>query len=89
MTPHARRPFDLSKPADNGLKRGRTTGTCATAAVKAALLWLLRGEAPKEVAISLPDQDFLLLVPVERVGALGDGSVRAEVVKDGDRKSVV
>ena len=29
--------YDLTALADNGLRRGRTTGSCAAAAVKAAL----------------------------------------------------
>jgi cobalt-precorrin-5B (C1)-methyltransferase len=74
--------FDLSLPADNGLRRGQTTGACATAAVKAALMLLLRGERPAEVAISLPDDRYYLMVPVMRVNSLSDGSARADVRKD-------
>jgi cobalt-precorrin-5B (C1)-methyltransferase len=76
-------PFDLSVPAPNGLRRGRTTGTCATAAVKAALLHLLCGERPAEVEVTLPDGDHFLVVPVQRVERLEDGAARAEVLKDG------
>ena len=42
------------KPQQTPLRRGFTTGSCATAASKAALLTLLCGRAPAEVAISLP-----------------------------------
>ena len=52
-----RQPFDLSVPAMNGLRRGRTTGSCATAAVKAALKLLLHGERETQVDIGLPDLD--------------------------------
>lgn len=84
MTSEAhRRPFDLATLAPNGLRRGRTTGSCATAAVKAALLMLLRGEVASEVEVSLPDPDYYLLVPVENVERLADGSVRADVKKYG------
>ena len=76
-----RRPFDLATLAPNGLRRGRTTGSCATAAVKAALLLLLRGEVVDEVEVSLPDPDYYLVVPVEHVEHLADGSVRADVKK--------
>ena len=41
--------FDLGQMAANGLKRGYTTGSCATAAVKAALLKLVCNESPTEV----------------------------------------
>lgn len=78
-----RRPFDLSVPAMNGLRRGRTTGSCATAAVKAALKLLLQGERPAQVDISLPDGVHSLAVPVQHVGWTDDGAVRAEVLKDG------
>ncbi len=78
-----RRPFDLATPAPNGLRRGRTTGSCATAAVKAALLMLLRGEVAGEVEVSLPDPDYYLVVPVEKVERLASGAVRAEVKKYG------
>jgi cobalt-precorrin-5B (C1)-methyltransferase len=74
--------FDLSVLAGNGLRRGRTTGTCATAAVKAALHLLLLNERPSHVAVTLPGRVYYLVVPIERVVVLADG-VRAEVRKDG------
>src|ERR671918_1158564 len=74
--------FDLSVPADNGMRRGRTTGACATAAVKAALTLLWRGEESADVAISLPNPNYYLVVPIQRIEQLDDGAVRAEVVKD-------
>lgn len=77
-----RRPFDLAIPASNGLRRGRTTGTCATAAVKAALHLLLDGELKRHVRVSLPDGLHYLEVPVQRVQRQA-GRVRAEVRKDG------
>jgi cobalt-precorrin-5B (C1)-methyltransferase len=78
-----RRPFDLATLAPNGLRRGRTTGSCATAAVKAALMMMLRGEVVSEVEVSLPDPDYYLVVPVMSVERLASGAVRAEVKKDG------
>ena len=74
--------LDLSVLAENGLRRGRTTGTCATAAFKAALLLMLREEKTDEVSVSLPDSRYCLRVPVRSVQRLADGGVRAEVVKD-------
>jgi cobalt-precorrin-5B (C1)-methyltransferase len=78
----SRGPLDLTVLAENGLRRGRTTGTCATAAFKAALLKLLRDEAVSEVRVSLPDSRYFLVVPIRDVRRLPDGVVRAEVVKD-------
>lgn len=76
-----RQPFDLATPAPNGLRRGYTTGSCATAAVKAALLQLLHGETVSEVNISLPDPEYYLTVPVHKVERLGEHAARAEVIK--------
>ncbi|WP_035052080.1 cobalt-precorrin-5B (C(1))-methyltransferase CbiD [Andreprevotia chitinilytica] len=81
MSQPARSPFDLVTPAPNGLRRGYTTGSCATAAVKAALLQLLQGETVSEVNISLPDPEYYLTVPVHKVARLGEHAVRAEVIK--------
>lgn len=78
----SRVPLDLTVLADNGLKRGRTTGTCATAAFKAALLLLVRQQTTTQVLVSLPDSRYCLLVPVREVLRFDDGSVRAAVVKD-------
>ncbi|EYB68998.1 cobalamin biosynthesis protein CbiD [Deinococcus phoenicis] len=79
MTPTQR--LDLSLPAANGLRRGFTTGSAATAAAAAALRLLLRGEMPGHVTIRLPD-DLTLDIPVQNV-RLTDAGAYAEVVKDG------
>lgn len=78
----ARIPFDLTVRAQNGMRRGRTTGACATAAVKAALELLVHGETATEVEIGLPDRRYCLKVPIGAVRRLDDGAVRAEVVKE-------
>ena len=75
--------FDLSVPAPNGLRRGRTTGSCATAAVKAALGLLLRGEHCTQVKVTLPDEAHFLAVPIQNLRWLDPQTVRAEVLKDG------
>ena len=75
--------FDLGAPAPNGLRRGRTTGSCATAAVKAALCLLLRGEHCARVSVSLPDGAHYLVVPIQESRRLDQHTVRVEVVKDG------
>lgn len=74
--------FDLAEPAPNGLRRGRTTGSCATAAVKAALTMLLQSERLTKAEVSLPDGKHYLLVPIQDVRWLDGGRVRAEVLKD-------
>ena len=74
-------PFDSTALAANGLRRGVTTGACATAAVKAALTRLLNGEICDEVRVTLPDRVHFITIPIKRVVDLAE-SVRAEVVKD-------
>ncbi|MDO9197599.1 cobalt-precorrin-5B (C(1))-methyltransferase CbiD [Rhodoferax sp.] len=75
--------FDLSVLAPNGLRRGRTTGSCATAAVKAALYLLLHGERRTQIEITLPDDAHYLTVPIQDSRRLDDQTTRAEVLKDG------
>ncbi|MBA2395210.1 MAG: cobalt-precorrin-5B (C(1))-methyltransferase, partial [Ktedonobacteraceae bacterium] len=64
-----------------GMRTGYTTGACATAATRAALLALLDGHAPDSVTIALP-------VGVKATFAIHsctlhtDGSVTASVIKD-------
>lgn len=83
MTELERAEFDLLVLAPNGLRRGRTTGSCATAAVKAALYLLLRGERCERVEVTLPDGVHYLVVPIQDVRWLDQQTVRAEVLKDG------
>ncbi len=45
---------DVMSPPDRPLRRGWTTGTCATAAAKAAYMALLTGEFPDPVEVTLP-----------------------------------
>ncbi len=69
----------IEKPQAS-LKRGWTTGACATAAVKAAYTALLTGTFPDPVTITLPkgEQPSFALVLEE----IGDGFARAGIVKD-------
>jgi cobalt-precorrin-5B (C1)-methyltransferase len=69
----------LEKPQAS-LKRGWTTGACATAAVKAAYTALLSGTFPDPVTITLPkgEQPSFALALEEK----GDGWARAGIVKD-------
>ncbi|NUU19937.1 MAG: cobalt-precorrin-5B (C(1))-methyltransferase [Streptomycetaceae bacterium] len=62
------------------LRRGWTTGACATAATAAAYQALLMGEFPDPVTITLPGgQTPAFALAVEE---LGDGAAMAGVVKD-------
>ena len=63
------------------LRSGYTTGACATAAAKAALIRLLTGDVPAEVSFHIPDGEELSL-PVESVGQEDGLSATAAVVKD-------
>lgn len=58
------------------LKTGLTTGACATAATKAALLSLINEELPEEISFTLPD-DEILSIPVTIIER-----GKASVVKD-------
>ena len=66
--------------ADRPLRRGWTTGACATAATKAALTALLTGEFPDPVTIRLPKGETPSFA-LARHG-LADGSATAAIVKD-------
>ncbi len=71
-----RKAIEQSLPDFFPLKTGFSTGACATAATKAALMSLLNRDCPKEVAFALPDGE-IMYVPVE---AEKDGT--ASVIKD-------
>lgn len=69
----------IEKP-EGELRRGWTTGACATAAVKAAFAALRTGEFPDPVTITLPKGEapsFALALEEE-----GEGWARAGIVKD-------
>lgn len=65
-----------------GLRTGFTTGTCASAAAKAATLGLLTGEVPTEVDVALPGGKRVQF-PVSGSGPVRPGeAASAVVVKD-------
>jgi cobalt-precorrin-5B (C1)-methyltransferase len=74
--------IDMTVPAENGLKRGWTTGSCATAGVKAAMILLENGERFEQVAITLPDQEHFLVMPIHDLDRISDRVVRATVIKN-------
>lgn len=73
--------FDLGILADNGLRRGYTTGSCAAAAVKAALCLLEYNEILDQVDITLPDREHYLVLPVKEVMRIDVDTVQASVIK--------
>ena len=75
--------FSLGVLAPNGLRRGRTTGSCATAAVKAALHLLLANQQPAQMKVMLPDGAHYLIVPIQDCRWIDAYTTRAEVLKDG------
>jgi len=58
---------------------GYTTGACAAAGVKAALIYLTAGEIVSEVELTALD-GTQLKIPIERVEKISDG-IRTEVIK--------
>ena len=70
----------MSRKPDKPLRKGWTTGACATAATRAAYEVLLTGAFPDPVSITLPkgEQPSFALVHSAR----GDGHAEAAVVKD-------
>lgn len=73
-----RRAIEDIAPEFFPLKTGLTTGACATAAVKAALISLLSDEYPEEVSFALPDGEVMTIATeCETKG-------RATVVKPGN-----
>jgi len=70
---------DPHQPA-GGLRRGWTTGTCATAAAKAAATALLTGAFPGEVAVALPRGGRATFAPEAR--QLDADAATATVTKD-------
>ncbi|MES2309360.1 MAG: cobalt-precorrin-5B (C(1))-methyltransferase CbiD [Verrucomicrobiota bacterium] len=76
--------FPLEIPAANGLMRGITTGTCATAAVKAALLQLLFGIQSDQVDVALPDGKHFVTVPIAKIEPRESGFFASVVKNAGD-----
>jgi cobalt-precorrin-5B (C1)-methyltransferase len=74
----SRRPANTKEMAP--LRRGWTTGACATAAAKAAFQALLTGEFPDPVTIRLPRGETPAFALCKT--SFGDGWARASVIKD-------
>ena len=82
MTTLPRQLFDFKELAANGLRRGVTTGSCAAAAVKAALLKLLGGRGCSQVVVNLVDGVHFVTFRILSIVEESPGRVRATVVKD-------
>ncbi|MGB0440993.1 MAG: cobalt-precorrin-5B (C(1))-methyltransferase, partial [Paracoccaceae bacterium] len=70
----------MSRKPDTELRRGWTTGACATAAVQAALRGLWEGRIPPKVQITLPRGE----TPVFQIAKseIGAGWAKAAIIKD-------
>src|SRR3954462_2492172 len=70
----------MKEPSGPNLRRGWTTGTCATAAARAAFEALVTGRFPDPVAVALPrgGRPAFALAVHER----GEGFTRAGIIKD-------
>ncbi len=71
---------DMSRKPTGELRRGWTTGACATAATKAALLRLWGGAFPSEVGITLPKGETPVFALAHQTA--GDGWAEAGIIKD-------
>jgi len=70
----------MARKPEGPLRKGWTTGACATAATRAAWQALLSGDFPDPVTITLPggETPCFKLIKAEK----GDGWARASVIKD-------
>lgn len=79
-------PRTMKQRDGRALRSGWTTGSCAAAAAKAAVLALATGDVQHEVEIALPGKDGAwtqrVRFPVQRCDVDGSGRAEAVVVKD-------
>jgi cobalt-precorrin-5B (C1)-methyltransferase len=80
MTEAARKPIDRRMTEERPLRRGWTTGACATAAAKAACAALTTGDFPDPVEITLPGGRRVAFALA--ASEVGEGWARAGIVKD-------
>lgn len=82
-----RRQTERLLPGFFPLRTGFTTGSCATAAVRAALDALLTGKAEKETTITLPSGEKIVL-PVFHTVINGDAATSVVIKDSGDDPDV-
>ncbi len=82
-----RKQIERLAPGFFPLRSGYTTGVCAVAAAKAALLYLLGGRAPEEVSITLPSGEPVTL-PVASGRRTATSAVCTVVKESGDDPDV-
>ncbi|MCD8194159.1 MAG: cobalt-precorrin-5B (C(1))-methyltransferase CbiD [Tannerellaceae bacterium] len=75
-----RREIEKQLPGFFALRTGYTTGTCATAATKAALEALLTGEHAPSVKVTLPNRETIEIAVASTT--LGDNWSKSAVIKD-------
>lgn len=75
-----RRAVEQNVPDFYELKTGLTTGSCATAATKAAMLALVNDEFVDRVSISLPNGE-LVDMNIEQVEKIDDHTAQASIIK--------
>ena len=76
-----RRAVELNVPGFYALRSGFTTGTCATAAAKAALLALTEECFEEKTEVTLPDGERVVL-PIYKVEKTDENTAAASVIKD-------
>ena len=72
---------ELNVPGFYALRSGFTTGTCATAAAKAALLALTEECFEEKTEVTLPDGEKVVL-PIYKVEKTDENTATASVIKD-------
>lgn len=73
-------PMNVPPRDRRGLRTGYTTGACSAAAAKAAARYLIRGSAPKEIEITLPNGSHAVF-PLKRCERSGMHAI-CSVIKD-------
>lgn len=76
-----RQAVELNVPGFYALRSGFTTGTCATAAAKAALLALTEECFEEKTEVTLPDGERVVL-PIYKVEKTDENTATASVIKD-------